>query len=116
MAPEGTGYRARTRFAKFFNLPELMNMFKETADIKTADQLNLPTPEVEYHNIVSKPTSIQQAMVKELSERASEVHTGRVDPKRDNMLTGNEGQLLRGKYSAMLVGRRQSKADPDCIL
>jgi len=86
LAPEGTGYRARTRFAKFFNLPELMNMFKEVADIKTADQLDLDTPEVEYHNIASKPTSIQQAMVKELSRRASEVHTGRVDPKRDNML------------------------------
>ncbi len=61
-------------------------MFKEVADIKTADQLNLPTPEVEYHTVASKPTLIQQAMVKELSERASEVHTGRVDPKRDNML------------------------------
>ena len=70
LAPEGTGYRARTRFAKFFNLPELMNMFKEIADIKTADQLNLPTPEVEYHNIVSEPTEFQQAMVKELSKRA----------------------------------------------
>ena len=86
LAPEGTGYRARTRFAKFFNLPELMNIFKEVADIKTADQLNLPTPEVEYHTVASKPTLIQQAMVKELSERASEVHTGCVDPKRDNML------------------------------
>ena len=86
LAPEGTGYRARTRFAKSHNLPELMNIFKEVADIKTADQLNLPTPEVEYHTVASKPTLIQQAMVKELSERASEVHTGCVDPKRDNML------------------------------
>ena len=86
LAPEGTGYRARTRFAKFFNLPELMNLFKEVADIKTADQLNLPTPEVEYHTVASKPTMIQQAMVKELSQRASEVHTGRVDPRKDNML------------------------------
>ena len=86
LAPEGTGYRARTRFAKFFNLPELMNLFKEVADIKTADQLNLPTPEVTYHTVASKPTLIQQAMVKELSQRASEVHTGQVDPRRDNML------------------------------
>ena len=86
LAPEGTGYRARTRFAKFFNLPELMNMFKEVADIKTADQLHLPTPKVEYHTIASKPTLIQQAMVKELSERASEVHAGSVDPRTDNML------------------------------
>ena len=86
LAPEGTGYRARTRFAKFFNLPELMNLFKEVADIKTADQLNLPTPEVEYHTVASKPTMIQQAMVKELSQRAGEVHTGRVDSRKDNML------------------------------
>ncbi len=86
LAPEGTGYRARTRFAKFFNLPELMNMFKEVADIKTADQLHLPTPEVEYHNFVSKPTEIQKEMVKELSERASRVHSGAVDAHVDNML------------------------------
>ena len=85
LAPEGTGYRARTRFAKFFNLPELMNIFKEVADIKTADQLNLPTPEVEYHNIVSEPTEFQQAMVKELSKRAEKVHAG-IDPHIDNML------------------------------
>ena len=85
LAPEGTGYRARTRFAKFFNLPELMNVFKEIADIKTADQLNLPTPEVEYHNIVSEPTEFQQAMVKELSKRAEKVHGG-IDPHIDNML------------------------------
>ncbi len=86
LAPEGTGYRARTRFAKFFNLPELMNMFKEVADIKTADQLDLPTPEVEYHNFVSKPTEIQKKMVKDLSERASRVHSGAVDAHEDNML------------------------------
>ena len=86
LAPEGTGYRARTRFAKFFNLPELMNLFKEVADIKTADQLNLPTPEVEYHNIVAQPTEHQQEMVKTLSERASLVHSGTVDPSQDNML------------------------------
>ena len=86
LAPEGTGYRARTRFSKFFNLPELMNLFKEVADIKTADQLDLPTPEVEYHNIVAKPTEHQQDMVKALSERAAKVHSGTVDPSTDNML------------------------------
>ena len=86
LAPEGTGYRARTRFSKFFNLPELMNLFKEVADIKTADQLDLPTPEVEYHNIVEKPTEHQQDMVKALSERAAKVHSGTVDPSTDNML------------------------------
>ena len=86
LAPEGTGYRARTRFSKFFNLPELMNLFKEVADIKTADQLHLPTPQVEYHNIVAQPTEQQQEMVKALSERASLVHSGTVDPSQDNML------------------------------
>ncbi len=86
LAPEGTGYRARTRFAKFFNLPELMTMFKEVADIKTADQLHLPTPEVEFHNFVSKPTEMQKEMVKALSERASRVHSGAVDAHEDNML------------------------------
>ena len=86
LAPEGTGYRARTRFSKFFNLPELMNLFKEVADIKTADQLHLPTPEVEYHNVVAQPTEHQQDMVKALSERAAVVHSGNVDPSVDNML------------------------------
>lgn len=86
LAPEGAGYRARTRFAKFFNLPELMNLFKEAADIKTADQLNLPTPKAIYHNEVAQPTEIQQAMVQELSERAAAVHAGTVDPSVDNML------------------------------
>ena len=86
LAPEGTGYRARTRFSKFFNLPELTNLFKEVADIKTADQLHLPTPQVEYHNVVAQPTDIQKEMVKALSERASEVHRGSVDPSVDNML------------------------------
>ena len=86
LAPEGTGYRARTRFSKFFNLPELMNLFREVADIKTADQLHLPTPEVEYHNVVTQPTEQQQEMVKALSERASLVHSGTVDPSQDNML------------------------------
>ena len=95
LAPEGTGYRARTRFSKFFNLPELMNLFKEVADIKTADQLNLPTPEVEYHNIVAQPTEHQKEMVQVLSERASRVHSGSVDPSEDNMLkiTGDGRKL-----------------------
>ena len=86
LAPEGTGYRPRTRFSKFFNLPELMNLFKEAADVKTADQLNLPRPEVEYHTVASKPTEHQKAMVQELSKRASRVHSGSVDPHIDNML------------------------------
>jgi N12 class adenine-specific DNA methylase/adenine-specific DNA methylase len=86
LAPEGTGYRARTRFAKFFNLPELMTLFKEAADIKTADQLNLPTPTPIYHNEVAQPTEIQKGMVQELSERAAAVHSGKVDPSVDNML------------------------------
>ena len=86
LAPEGTGYRARTRFAKFFNLPELMNLFREAADIKTADQLNLPTPTAVYHNEVTQPTALQQQMVQELSERAAKVHSGAVAPTEDNML------------------------------
>ena len=86
LAPEGTGYRARTRFAKFFNLPELMQLFREAADIKTSDQLNLPRPDAVYHNVVAQPTDIQQEMVKQLSERASRVHSGSVNPSEDNML------------------------------
>ncbi len=86
LAPEGTGYRARTRFAKFFNLPELMTMFKEIADIKTADQLHLPTPEAHYETVVAQPTEHQKAMIAELSERASRIHGGSVDPRVDNML------------------------------
>ena len=86
LAPEGTGYRARTRFARFFNLPELMAMFREAADIKTADQLHLPTPEAVYHNVVAKPTEMQKDMVEALSKRAAEVHAGVVNPKEDNML------------------------------
>ena len=86
LAPEGTGYRARTRFAKFFNLPELMNLFREAADVKTADQLNLPTPTAVYHTEVTQPTALQQQMVKELSERAAKVHSGAVAPTEDNML------------------------------
>ncbi len=86
LAPEGTGYRARTRFAKFYNLPELMSMFKIAADIKTADQLRLPRPEAVYHTEVSQPTAIQKEMVQMLSERATKVHSGTVDPSNDNML------------------------------
>ena len=86
LAPEGTGYRARTRFAKFFNLPELMNLFREAADIKTADQLNLPTPTAVYHTEVTQPTALQQQMVQELSERAAKVHSGAIAPTEDNML------------------------------
>lgn len=95
LAPEGSGYRARTRFSKFFNLPELMSIFKEVADIKTSDELNLPKPEVVYHNEVSQPTEIQKALVKELSERATKVHARQVDPSVDNMLAiTNDGRKL----------------------
>lgn len=95
LAPEGTGYRARTRFAKFFNLPELMTLFKEVADIKTADQLDLPTPKANYQTVVVKPTEHQKTMVAELSERAAAVHNGNVDPSVDNMLkiTGDGRKL-----------------------
>jgi len=86
LAPEGTGYRARTRFAKFFNLPELMSMFKEVADIKTSDQLHLPVPVAKFETVVAKPSEIQKEMVQALSERAAEVHSGSVDPSVDNML------------------------------
>ena len=86
LAPEGTGYRARTRFAKFFNLPELMAMFKEAADIKTSDQLHLPVPDAKFETVVVKPSEIQQDMVQALSERAAEVHSGSVAPSVDNML------------------------------
>lgn len=86
LAPEGTGYRARTRFARFYNLPELLNVFKEVADIKTTDQLNLPVPKANYHTVVAKPTEQQKEMVAELSKRAANVHSGTVDPHMDNML------------------------------
>ena len=96
LAPEGTGYRARTRFSKFFNLPELMNLFREVVDIKTSDQLNLPTPEVVYHNEVSQPTEIQKKLVQELSERATKVHARMVDPSEDNMLAITNDGRKRG--------------------
>ena len=86
LAPEGTGYRARTRFAKFFNLPELMNMLKEVADIKTSDQLHLPVPDAKFETVVVKPSEIQKEMVQELSERAAKVHSNSVDASVDNML------------------------------
>ncbi len=86
LAPEGTGYRVKTRFAKFFNLPELMAMFKEVADIQTADMLNLPVPKVEYKTITLEPTEFQREMVKALGERAERIHRGGVDPTKDNML------------------------------
>lgn len=86
LAPEGTGYRARTRFAKFHNLPELMCMFKQVADIKTADMLDLPRPKANYQTVVVKPSELQRDMVKELSDRAAAVHNGNVDPSDDNML------------------------------
>ena len=86
LAPEGKGYHPRTRFSRFFNLPELMNIFREVADIKTADQLHLPVPEVEYHNIAAKPSEVQRELVQELSERAALIHRGSVSPDVDNML------------------------------
>ena len=95
LAPEGTGYRARTRFAKFFNLPELMNMFKEIADIKTSDQLHLPVPEATFETVVAKPSELQKEMVQSLSERAARVHSGIVDASEDNMLCiTNDGQKI----------------------
>lgn len=95
LSPEGTGYRAKTRFAKFYNLPELMSMFKETADIQTADMLNLPVPEAHYHNIVLKPSEAQKKMVEGLSERAERVRNKMVDSSTDNMLLiTNDGRKL----------------------
>ena len=95
LAPEGTGYRARTRFAKFFNLPELMSMFKEVADIKTSDQLHLPVPEAKFETVVAKPSEIQKKMVQELSKRAAEIHSGAVDASVDNMLcVTNDGRKI----------------------
>lgn len=95
LAPEGTGYRAKTRFSKFHNLPELMSMFKEVADIQTAETLNLPTPEFENINVVVKPSEIQQEMVKALGERAEKIRSGTVDATEDNMLKiTNEGRKL----------------------
>ena len=95
IAPEGKGYRAKTRFAKFFNLPELMSVFKECADIKTADVLNLPTPEAHYETVVAEPTEIQKSMVDALAERARKIHNKEVRPEEDNMLcVTNDGRKI----------------------
>lgn len=95
LTPEGTGYRAKTRFAKFFNLPELMSMFKEVADIRTADMLELPVPKANFHNIAVKPSEIQKEMVAQLAERAENVRKGNVDASVDNMLKiTNDGRKL----------------------
>jgi N12 class adenine-specific DNA methylase len=95
LSPEGTGYRAKTRFAKFYNLPELMAMFKETADIQTADMLKLPVPEAHYHSVVLKPSETQKEMVASLSERAERVRNKMVDSSVDNMLLiTNDGRKL----------------------
>lgn len=95
LAPEGTGYRMKTRFAKFFNLPELMNIFKEAADIQTADMLNLPRPKANYHNVVLKPSELQKEIVQSLAERAEAVRNGLVEPSEDNMLKiTNDGRKL----------------------
>ena len=95
LAPEGTGYRARTRFAKFFNLPELMSMFKEVADIKTSDQLHLPVPVAKFETVMAKPSEIQKEMVQELSKRAADIHSGTVDASVDNMLcVTNDGRKI----------------------
>lgn len=95
LAPEGSGYRMKTRFSKFFNLPELINMFKEVADIKTADMLNLPVPNAHYQNVVVKPSDIQKELVESLGERAQKIRDGTVDPHEDNMLKiTNDGRKL----------------------
>ena len=115
LAPEGTGYRARTRFAKFFNLPELMNLFREVADIKTAEQLDIPVPEAVFHNVASHPTEHQKEMVQALSERASLVHSGKIDPTEDNMLKitsdGRKLGLDQRIINPMLPDEPQSKVN-----
>lgn len=95
LAPEGTGYRLKTRFARFYNLPELMQMFREVADIQTADMLNLPVPEAEYRVVTVKPSEMQKEMVEELGNRAERVRNGMVNPAEDNMLLiTNDGRKL----------------------
>ena len=115
LTPEGTGYRAKTRFAKFNNLPELMAMFKEVADIKTADMLNLPVPEVEYHNIAVKPSQVQKEMVASLGERAERIREGGVDSSFDNMLkVTNDGRKLaldQRMMNPMLPDEENSKVN-----
>ena len=118
LTPEGTGYRAKTRFAKFNNLPELMAMFKQVADIKTADMLNLPVPEVEYHNIAVKPSQVQKEMVASLGERAERIRGGGVDSSVDNMLkVTNDGRKLaldQRMMNPMLPDEESSKVNA-CI-
>ena len=115
LTPEGTGYRAKTRFAKFNNLPELMAMFKQVADIKTADMLNLPVPEVEYHNIAVKPSQVQKEMVASLGERAERIRGGGVDSSVDNMLkVTNDGRKLaldQRMMNPMLPDEENSKVN-----
>lgn len=95
LAPEGTGYRMKTRFAKFYNLPELMTMFREVADIQTADMLKLPVPEASYEVVHVKPSEIQKKLVQGLAERAEKVRNGNVNPRQDNMLLiTNDGRKL----------------------
>ena len=118
LAPEGTGYRAKTRFAKFHNLPELMSMFKEVADIQTAETLNLPTPAFENINVVVKPSEIQQEMVKALGERAEKIRSGAVDATEDNMLKiTNEGRKLaldQRLMNPLLPDSESSKVNSCC--
>ncbi|MFI3205620.1 MAG: SNF2-related protein [Clostridia bacterium] len=118
LAPEGTGFRLRTRFSKFFNLPELMNMFKEVADIKTADQLDLPTPTMTYTNVVTQPTEIQKEMIQSLSQRSTDVHNRKVDPSADNMLKitsdGRKIGLDQRLFNTMLPDDPNSKVNA-CI-
>lgn len=115
LAPEGTGYRAKTRFARFYNLPELMNMFKEVADIKTADMLNLPVPKANFRNVAVKPSQFQQNMVAELAERAEQVRNRMVEPNEDNMLKiTNDGRKLaldQRLMSPMLPDYEESKVN-----
>ncbi len=115
LAPEGTGYRSKTRFAKFYNIPELMTMFREVADIQTEDMLNLPVPKAEYHNIAVEPTEIQREMVAELGERAEQVRTGAIDPTVDNMLKiTNDGRKLaldQRLMNDMLADEEGTKVD-----
>ena len=114
LAPEGTGYRAKTRFSKFYNLPELMSVFKECADIQTADMLKLPVPEAEYENVVLKPSEYQKDIVRSLAERAEAVRNNRVEPSEDNMLKiTNDGRKLaldQRLVNAMLPDNENSKA------
>lgn len=115
MSPEGTGYRAKTRFARFFNLPELISIFKEAADIQTADMLNLPVPEAEYINEVLKPSEEQKEMVEAFSERAEQVRGGVVDPRVDNMLKitndGRKCALDQRLLNDMLPDAGESKVN-----